>query len=84
MYTNFIKTLDVIRNLPSGRYVSIEIVSFLTVNFVFDVPVDSSVIEEQLTRPRRETSATSKNGPSKCWKIFPIWNGRFQEEGGGG
>ena len=72
-----------VRNLPSGRYVLIEIVSFLTVNFVFHVPVDSSVIEEQLTRPRREKSATSKNGPSKCWKIFPLWNGRFEEGGGG-
>ena len=54
------------------------------INFVFDVPADSSVIEEQLTRPRRETSATSKNGPSKCWKVFPLWNGRFEEGGGGG
>ena len=72
-----------VRNLPSGRYVLIEIVSFLTVNFVFHVPVDSSVIEEQLTRPRREKSATSKNGPSKCWKIFPLWNGRFEEGGWG-
>ena len=53
------------------------------VNFVFDAPVDFSVIEEQLTRSRRETSATSKNGPSKCWKIFPLWNGRFEEGGGG-
>ena len=52
--------------------------------FVFDVPVDSSIIEKQLTRPRKETSATSKNGPSKCWKIFPLWNGRFEEGGGGG
>ena len=42
------------------------------VNSIFDVPADSSVTEEQLTRPRRETSATSKNGPSKCWKIFPF------------
>ena len=54
------------------------------VNFIFDVPADSSVIEEQLTRPRRETSATSKNGPSKCWKILPLWNGRFEEGEVGG
>ena len=45
--------------------------------------MDSFVIEEQLTRPGRETSATLKNGPSKCWKIFPLWNGRFEEGGGG-
>ena len=52
--------------------------------FLFDVPVDSSVIEKQLIRCRRETSATSKNGPSKCWKIFPLWNGRLEEGGEGG
>ena len=60
-----------IRHLPSGKYVLIEIVSFLTVNFVFDVPVDSSVIEEQLTRPRRETSATSKKWAFKMLENFP-------------
>ena len=61
-------------------------------NFVSDVPVDSSVIDEQLTRPRsknqcqshtdnsaRPILSTSKNGPSKCWKISPLWNGRFEE-----
>ena len=66
------------------------------VNFVFEVPVDSSIIEEQLTRPRRENQrqshtdivlgpilSTSKNGPSKCWKIFPLWNGSFEEGGWG-
>ena len=49
------------RNLTQWK-VSLEIASFLTVSqhifhvdFVFDVPVSSSVIEEQLTRPRRET-----------------------------
>ena len=72
-----------IRNLPNGRYVLIEIVSFLTVNFVFDVPVDSSVIEEQLTRPRRETSSTCKNGPSKCWKISHFGMAVLRRGGGG-
>ena len=72
-----------IRNLPSGRYVSFQQFNNTYVKFVFDVPADSSVIEQQLTRPGRETSATSKNGPSKCWKIFPLWNGRFEEGGWG-
>ena len=47
--------------------------------FLWTLPL----LKEQLTRPRRETSATSKNGPSKCWKIFPLWNGRFEEGGWG-
>ena len=51
-----------IRNLTQWK-VCLEIASFLIVsqhvfhvNFVFDVPVSSSVIEKQLTRPRRETT----------------------------
>ena len=26
---------------------------------------------------------TLKTGPSKCWKIFPLRSGRFEEEEGG-
>ena len=32
----------------------------------------------------RPIFSTSKTGPSKCWKIFPLRNGRFEEGGGGG
>ena len=27
--------------------------------------------------------STLKTGPSKCWKIFPLHSGRFEEGGGG-
>ena len=79
--------------------VCLDIASFLTVsqhifhvNSVFDVPVSSSVIEEQLTRPWRETSTSHiltvlglyslKTGPSKRWKIFPLRNDRLRRGGG--
>ena len=31
----------------------------------------------------RPILSTSKTGPSKCWKIFPFRNGRFEEGDGG-
>ena len=49
-----------IRNLPSGRYVKklfpFNFHNTYSRSFSFDVPVDSSITEEQLTRPRRKFS----------------------------